>query len=122
MTDSPEQRKLASLDSEIEKVTGRHESSANELKSLLEERNRVAATLGMAPREQPKNSGGAPPKGPAADFKAKADEEDTLATLYDRMGPGEVTKLYIEDKPAWERMMQAVEQRGLRKLFNGGTR
>ena len=44
-------------------------------------------------------------------------EQDETADLFDKLSPGELTKLYLNDKPSWERIMAAKEEAGMRRLF-----
>lgn len=43
--------------------------------------------------------------------------EEERATLYDRMTPSELMRLYETDKVAWQEVMDAKQAHGMRKLI-----
>lgn len=51
------------------------------------------------------------------DLGAKHRAEDEASTLFERSSPAERTQLLQKDPEAWQRMMDAYEQKGLRRLF-----
>ena len=44
-------------------------------------------------------------------------EQDEAAALFDKLSPGELTRLYLEDRLTWQRIMDAKEEDGMRRLF-----
>ena len=73
-------------------------------KELEEEERKLSASLG-----QGSGDGG---------VVAAAEEREKLADLYDRMLPGERTKLYMENRGYFDRLLKAVEERGIQKLLH----
>lgn len=51
------------------------------------------------------------------DLAAKHRQQDSDETLFSRSTPAERLHLYETDRDAWQRMMDAHEAAGLRKLF-----
>ncbi len=53
------------------------------------------------------------------DLKAQMTEQEELAQLYDKLPPGELVRLYDDDHPQWQKIMDAVAMRSTResKLF-----
>ncbi len=47
----------------------------------------------------------------------KQKEQDEAAAMFDRLTPGQLMELYLNDKPSWERIMAAKEEAGMRRLF-----
>ena len=43
--------------------------------------------------------------------------EDDLASAFDRFSPSALTKLYVEDRESWDKIVKAKEDRGVRKLL-----
>ena len=82
------------------------------LKTAIEEYQRDLATLtGAAP---PASNGGG-----TGTLEQKVDQEQADARLFDKLPPGEKTRLYLEDKPTWDRLKTAKENVDTReKLFN----
>jgi hypothetical protein len=48
----------------------------------------------------------------------KQREEDQLAELFEKLSPGELTRIYVEDRDTWQRMADAHERKGLRQLLD----
>jgi len=63
---------------------------------------------------------GAEGDGPSFDLAAKHREEAEAVTLFEKSTPAERLRLYQEDRPAWEKMLDDYEQAGLRRLFGSG--
>ena len=48
----------------------------------------------------------------------EVEEREKLAEVYDKMLPGEKTKLYLENRGYFDRLLKAVEERGIQKLLH----
>jgi hypothetical protein len=44
-------------------------------------------------------------------------EQDALAAAFDKLSPAELYRLYTEDKPTWQKIMDAKERAGWKRLF-----
>lgn len=53
------------------------------------------------------------------DLASKHKAEDEAATLFERSTPEERLNLYHTDRDAWQRMLDAHEEAGMRRLFRG---
>lgn len=54
-----------------------------------------------------------------SDLASKHKAEDEAATLFERSTPAERLELFNTDREAWQRMLDAHEEAGIRKLFRG---
>jgi hypothetical protein len=85
---------------EIDNEIAQHQSSIKVLTERLKE-------LGVGEETAP------------ATLAAKHREQDEAETLFERSTPAERLQLYHDDHDAWQRMMDAHEAAGLRRLFGG---
>ena len=76
------------------------------IKTFHEEEQRLAQELG-----EPSSSGGQPNV-----FERKR-QEDEDAELFDKLSPADLTELYENDREQWQRIMDAREAVGTRRLM-----
>ena len=74
------------------------------LKTLTEEKAELERRVG--------GNGAAPDA-----LHVKVEQERKDAELFDNLSPGQLTELYVKDRPRWEAIMKAKERQGLRKLM-----
>jgi len=80
------------------------------LKTAIESYQRdLTALTGAAP---PTNGGGA-----VGELQEKVTQEEADAKLFDTLPPGEKTRLYLEDRPTFDKLKGAAETRNMRRLF-----
>jgi hypothetical protein len=58
---------------------------------------------------------------PPGNMESRHRREDEDVVLWDRLSAAEVHDLYANDKEKWDRLREAKQQAGLRKLFGGRT-
>ena len=106
MSESEDKREQKKLELEKEyALAGRHEEAIAERKVQLKAQ---LAALGVDP--EPGAAGG-----PGVLEAAK--QEDELAGMLDKLSPAELTRLFTTDRATWQRIMDAQEAVGWRKLM-----
>jgi hypothetical protein len=53
----------------------------------------------------------------AQSVTARVEQEEREAAAFDKMTPSELLQLYQTDKEQWQRLLDAKERQGLRKLM-----
>ena len=96
--------KIDELTKEFE-LAGRHEEAIAERKVQLKAQ---LAALGVD--AEPGTAGG----GGVVDAQRK---EDDLGEMFDKLAPAELTRLYVEDRATWDKIVAAQEAVGWRKLM-----
>jgi len=82
------------------------------LKTAIESYQRELAQLtGTTP---PPNGGGG---GAAGDLQKKVTQEEADAELFDKLPAGERTRLYLEDRPTFDRLKEARRELDMRRLL-----
>lgn len=80
------------------------------LRTAIESYQRdLAALTGAA---APASNGGG-----GDDLSKKVTQEEADATLFDKLPPGERTRLYLEDRPTFDKLKGAAETRNMRRLL-----
>jgi len=98
------EEKKAELRRELELV-GKHKEAAEQRGAMI-----VAQLQALGVDPEPGTAG----RGGVVDAQRKDDE---LASMFDRLSPGELTRLYTTDRETWQRIMDAHEAQGVRKLM-----
>ena len=57
------------------------------------------------------------PSGGSREVVRETKHEDDLADMFDRLSPSELTRLYVEDRETWDKIVKAKEGKGVRKLL-----
>jgi hypothetical protein len=72
--------------------------------------------IGVEPERKEEGGGGGGGTG-AGDVIAGQKEQDQLAEMFDKLSPAELYRLYDEDRPTWQKIMDAKERAGWKRLF-----